>query len=109
MYNPNSLEFTGVFMPIYEYECEKCHHRFEKIQSFSDEPLHDCPSCGKSALKKCISIPNFQLKGSGWYETDFKKQPTPDAKKVDKQPKSAGEAKGDNNKTKEKNITKDSG
>lgn len=60
-------------MPIYEYECQKCHHRFEKIQGFSDDPLTICPECGQESLEKCISPPNFHLKGKGWYETDFKK------------------------------------
>lgn len=67
-------------MPIYEYECQKCHHRFEKIQGFSDEPLKVCPECGKDALQKCISPPNFHLKGKGWYETDFKNQTAADKK-----------------------------
>ena len=59
-------------MPIYEYQCTDCGHRLETIQRFSDAPLTDCPSCSKSALKKLLSAPAFRLKGSGWYETDFK-------------------------------------
>lgn len=59
-------------MPIYEYECKKCGHRLELMQKFSDPPLKKCPNCGKNSLQKCISLPSFQLKGSGWYETDFK-------------------------------------
>jgi len=59
-------------MPIYEYECESCGHRLEAIQKMSDPALKDCPDCGKSTLKKLISAAGFQLKGSGWYATDFK-------------------------------------
>src|SRR5450755_1785044 len=59
-------------MPIYEYECSQCRYYLEVIQKLSDARLKKCPSCGKSALKKLISAPVFRLKGSGWYETDFK-------------------------------------
>ena len=59
-------------MPIYEYKCSNCGHQFEKIQKFSDDPLKKCPNCDKNALNKLISSPSFRLKGSGWYETDFK-------------------------------------
>lgn len=59
-------------MPIYEYVCESCGHNLEAIQKMSDPALTDCPECGKSALKKQISAAGFRLKGSGWYETDFK-------------------------------------
>ena len=59
-------------MPIYEYACGACEHRFETIQRASEEPLKDCPTCGASALKKLLSAPVFRLKGGGWYETDFK-------------------------------------
>ena len=59
-------------MPIYEYECTACGHKLEAIQKMSDEPLKDCPDCSKTTLKKLISAVGFRLKGSGWYETDFK-------------------------------------
>lgn len=59
-------------MPIYEYRCEACDHEMEAIQKMADAPLSDCPNCGASALKKKISAVGFRLKGSGWYETDFK-------------------------------------
>ena len=59
-------------MPIYEYECKACGHRQEAIQKMSDDPLVDCPACNKPELKKLVSAPAFRLKGSGWYETDFK-------------------------------------
>lgn len=59
-------------MPIYEYQCTDCGHELEKLQKISDEPLTDCPACGKAELKKMISAAGFRLKGGGWYETDFK-------------------------------------
>lgn len=59
-------------MPIYEYQCENCEHQFDKLQKISDEPLKDCTACGEPSLKKMISAAGFRLKGSGWYETDFK-------------------------------------
>lgn len=59
-------------MPIYEYQCEACHEQLEALQKISDAPLLECPRCGKPALKKKISAAAFRLKGSGWYETDFK-------------------------------------
>jgi len=59
-------------MPFYEYECANCKFYTEALQKISDPPLKKCPSCGKSALKKLVSAPVFRLKGSGWYETDFK-------------------------------------
>lgn len=59
-------------MPIYEYRCEACGHALEAIQKVNDAPLSECPACHKPALKKLISAAGFQLKGSGWYATDFK-------------------------------------
>lgn len=59
-------------MPIYEYRCEACGHEFEKLQKISADPLRDCPECETASLKKLISAAGFRLKGSGWYETDFK-------------------------------------
>jgi putative FmdB family regulatory protein len=60
-------------MPIYEYICQKCGHDFEALQKVSDAPLRKCPECGALRLRKLVSKPTFRLKGSGWYETDFKK------------------------------------
>jgi len=60
-------------MPIYEYACKSCDHTLDALQKMSDDPLVDCPECGKPALKRLISAPRFRLKGEGWYETDFKK------------------------------------
>jgi putative FmdB family regulatory protein len=59
-------------MPFYEYECSNCKFYTEVMQKISDTPLTKCPSCGKTALVKLVSAPNFRLKGGGWYETDFK-------------------------------------
>lgn len=60
-------------MPIYEYECTKCHHRFERIQKFSDPHVKSCPNCaGKVEL--VVSAPAVQFKGSGWYVTDYAKK-----------------------------------
>lgn len=59
-------------MPIYEYACQKCSHTFDALQKMNADPLIECPECGEHALKKLLSAPNFRLKGSGWYETDFK-------------------------------------
>ena len=60
-------------MPIYEYRCDSCEHELEKIQKMSEDMLVDCPECSEPALKRLISAAAFRLKGSGWYETDFKK------------------------------------
>ena len=59
-------------MPLYEYECQACKFYTEVMQKISEAPLTKCPSCGKRALRKLVSAPVFRLKGSGWYETDFK-------------------------------------
>jgi putative FmdB family regulatory protein len=59
-------------MPLYEYECGACGHRFEIIQKFSDQPITECPKC-RGALRKLQSAPAFQLKGTGWYATDYPK------------------------------------
>ena len=59
-------------MPIYEYCCSVCGHELESLQKFSDAPLATCPSCHADTLVKKVSAAGFQLKGSGWYATDFK-------------------------------------
>ena len=60
-------------MPIYGYVCRNCEHMLDVLQKISDDPLVDCPECGEPQLKRQLSAPRFRLKGSGWYETDFKK------------------------------------
>jgi putative FmdB family regulatory protein len=59
-------------VPIYEYRCESCEHKLEKLQRMSDGVLVDCPECSRPSLKRLVSAPSFRLKGNGWYETDFK-------------------------------------
>jgi len=62
-------------MPLYEYQCKKCGHRFEKIQKFSDKLVKKCPECG-GPVEQTISAPAVQFKGSGWYVTDYAKKST---------------------------------
>jgi putative FmdB family regulatory protein len=83
-------------MPIYEYKCSGCGHEKEVLQKMSDAPLIECPACGKPALTKLISAAGFQLKGSGWYATDFKGSKSVKPGKDDGSPagKSADEGKG---------------
>ena len=75
-------------MPIYEYVCDNCGHYLEALQKLSDEPLVFCPECGDATLRKQVSAAAFRLKGTGWYETDFKnsdkKKPAEKAKKESK-------------------------
>jgi putative FmdB family regulatory protein len=61
-------------MPLYEYECEACGHRFERIQRFSDALVDECPKCGAKKVHKLVSSPAIQFKGSGWYITDYAKK-----------------------------------
>ncbi len=60
-------------MPLYEYECKKCHHRFERIQKYSDPHVKKCPDCG-GKVEQVLSAPAVQFKGSGWYVTDYAKK-----------------------------------
>ena len=67
-------------MPLYEYQCDSCNHRFEKIQkSYTDPPIETCPKCGKGPVRKLISSPAIQFKGTGWYITDYAKKSSTDA------------------------------
>ncbi len=59
-------------MPIYAYRCAECGHAHDALQKIADAPLTDCPACGKPALVKQVTAAGFQLKGSGWYVTDFR-------------------------------------
>ena len=81
-------------MPIYEYKCSACHHELESLQKFSDVPLVTCPACGKDALTKLVSAAGFQLKGSGWYQTDFKSSGAKPAAKTDAAKAETGTADG---------------
>jgi putative FmdB family regulatory protein len=60
-------------MPLYEYQCDACSQRFERIQKFSDPLVEECPSCG-GKVRKLLSSPAIQFKGSGWYITDYAKK-----------------------------------
>jgi putative FmdB family regulatory protein len=84
-------------MPLYEYECKKCGHRFEKIQKFSDKMVKKCPECG-GQVEQMISAPAVQFKGSGWYVTDYAKKPS-----------SAGSSSGDSSKDKKDDKPKSDG
>ena len=82
-------------MPLYEYECDSCGHRFEKIQKFSDPLADTCPSCGKS-VHKLVSSPAIQFKGSGFYITDYaKKDSTPAGKTGGGKDKEGGGGSGE--------------
>jgi len=80
-------------MPIYEYACSSCEHRFDELQKVSEAALVNCPECNEPALRKLLSAPKFRLKGQGWYETDFK---TGDKRNLhgdaDSKPKKSGDA-----------------
>ena len=86
-------------MPIYEYRCEQCGHEDEHLQKLSEAALTVCPACGKPAYKKQLSAAGFQLKGSGWYATDFKgsgrKSEAKTDTKVDAKPDSSTDSKPD--------------
>jgi putative FmdB family regulatory protein len=89
-------------MPIYEYRCASCGFQDEFLQKVSERPLKVCPSCGKAKFEKMLSAPGFQLKGSGWYATDFKGGAKPAAKadapgeaKSEARDESKSESKGD--------------
>jgi len=81
-------------MPIYEYRCGECGHQDEHLQKVSERPLAKCPACGKKAYKKQLSAAGFQLKGSGWYATDFKTTAKkPAEKKAEQKTEAKSEAK----------------
>ena len=82
-------------MPFYEYECARCGQQTEAMQKVSDPPLRKCPACGKSALRKLMSAPVFRLKGSGWYETDFKTDQDQKRNLAGDEPAEKSDAKGD--------------
>ncbi|MDA3863088.1 MAG: zinc ribbon domain-containing protein [Deltaproteobacteria bacterium] len=63
-------------MPIYEYFCENCKKKQEFLQEIDEDPINECPLCKSKNIKKMVSVSSFKLKGSGWYETDFKNPPS---------------------------------
>ena len=80
-------------MPLYEYECEVCGKRFERIHKFSDPPIAVCVHCGKSPVRKLFSSPAIQFKGSGFYITDYAKAKDPTSTKDSKEPTESKESK----------------
>ena len=88
-------------MPLYEYQCKKCHHRFERIQKFSDPLVKKCPECG-GPVEQTISAPAVQFKGSGWYVTDYAKKSSAPASdsgsKTDSKPESKAGSKTESKK-----------
>jgi putative FmdB family regulatory protein len=82
-------------MPIYEYRCADCGFQEEYLQKVSEPPLTVCPSCGKPKFEKMLSAAGFQLKGSGWYATDFKGGAKPAKDKAEAKAEPKGEAKAD--------------
>ncbi len=100
-------------MPIYEYQCGSCDHKMEALQKMADAPLTDCPSCGKSTLTKLVSAAAFKLKGSGWYETDFKNANKPanndSGGNANKESSSASSDGAKSTSTKESSTKKSSG
>jgi putative FmdB family regulatory protein len=90
-------------MPLYEYQCDACGHRFEKIQKFSDPLIEECPKCGEKQVHKLVSSPAIQFKGTGWYITDYAKKNTVDAAKASADSKAgdskSGESKGSDSKS----------
>lgn len=83
-------------MPLYEYQCKKCGHRFERIQRFSDPLVKKCPECG-GKVEQVISAPAVQFKGSGWYVTDYAKK-TGSASSSKSEAKAESESKSDSGK-----------
>jgi putative FmdB family regulatory protein len=86
-------------MPLYEYQCQKCKHRFEKIQKYSDKMLKKCPECG-GLIEQMVSAPAVQFKGSGWYVTDY-------PKKSSAADSSSAESEGGSKESKESKDSKD--
>lgn len=83
-------------MPIYEFRCQSCGHRFERLQKISEPDPERCPECGAPEVARLISPAAFRLKGGGWYETDFKKSNRRNV--IEGQKSSKGEAGGDEKK-----------
>lgn len=77
-------------MPLYEYECDACHQRFERIQKFSDPPPDVCAKCGKGPVRRLVSSPAIQFKGSGWYVTDYARKTSTDSGKTNSDSSSSG-------------------
>jgi putative FmdB family regulatory protein len=100
--------FPERVMPIYEYRCGSCGHQQEFLQKVSDALLTTCPQCGKPSLSKLLSAAGFQLKGSGWYATDFKNSGSKSAAKTGGDAKPAADSKSADSKSADSNSA-DSG
>jgi len=85
-------------MPLYEYQCDACSNRFERIQKFSDPPVETCPSCG-GKVRKLLSSPAIQFKGSGWYITDYAKKSSSDGSSGKQSADKAANASSDSGKS----------
>lgn len=93
-------------MPLYEYQCKACGHRFEKIQKFSDEPIRECPQCHKKEVEKLISAPAVQFKGDGWYVTDYARKNASGAKPTSETSSGSTSASSSESKSESKSETK---
>ena len=82
-------------MPIYEFECPACSERFDRLQKLSDPDPDSCPNCGATGVRRRLTAPSFRLAGSGWYETDFKKDGDKKRNLVDKPEAAKAEAKAE--------------
>ena len=94
-------------MPLYEYQCKKCGHRFEKIQKFSDKMVKKCPECG-GPVEQMISAPAVQFKGSGWYVTDYAKKSSSPGSSGDSGSKDKSDDKSKSDGSSKDSSTKDS-
>lgn len=93
-------------MPIYEYACSSCGHEDDLIQKASERPKRKCPECGRMTFKRKISTPSFHLKGTGWYETDFKNKNAANNGSDAKPDDGAKTSKSDDGKSTDKPKTK---
>jgi putative FmdB family regulatory protein len=94
-------------MPLYEYQCESCQERFERIQKFSDPPPDVCPKCGNGPVRKLPSSPAIQFKGSGWYITDYARKSGDASKSETKPSSSSADAKSSTDSTSSAKTTSD--
>jgi putative FmdB family regulatory protein len=86
-------------MPLYEYECDACGRRFEVIQKFADDPIDVCTQCGKGPVRRLLSSPAIQFKGSGWYITDYSQKGKSDSASTSSEAKTGDAAKSDSTST----------
>ena len=94
-------------MPLYEYECQNCGHRHERIEKHSGPNLKKCPDCG-GKLDRVVTAPAIQFKGSGWYVTDYAGKPSGDSSKSEQSDSKDGKEKKEGKETKEARVSKDS-